>query len=361
MSQRLQVSVVGAGRAARELTIPALRLLASEATFCAICDVDLARAEALVQHDEGAKAYSDLGQMLAKQKPDILVINTPVAHHFEAVMTAIDHGIHVLIEKPAMETLDQLEQVQVAAEKNGLKASVIHNYKYMPGPTGAWKLYQEGVIGEVLHIDRVWMSPPQHDRMERDSEGWWHRLPGGRLADSLPHHLYISYPYTGDMSVEYVGVRKMATDRPWSKCDEAEIILKAKRAYLNIRLSTNQVSWTGKGMTYHAILWGTKNNLIVHQNEAAIMPCGDRRYWLRKGIDVLVNGVKRRLGLSRGEPWAVRGAHNLFFRAFFDCVRGAGPNPTPWDEATSVMRLTQEIANRMEAEIRSMKSRSDEV
>lgn len=251
--------------------------------------------------------------------------------------------------------------MHVAAEQKGIKASVIHNYKYMPGPAAAWKLYQEGIIGEVLHIDRVWMSPPQNDRMERDPEGWWHRLPGGRLADSLPHHLYIAYPYIGDMTVEYVGVRKMATDRPWSKCDEAEIILKARKAYLNIRLSTNQVSWTGKGMTYHAILWGTKNNLIVHQNEAAIMPRGDRRYWLRKVVDVLVNGVKRRLGLSRGEPLAVRGVHNLFFKAFFDYVRGAGPNPTPWEEAIAVMRLTHEIANRMEAEIRRMKSHSGEV
>jgi len=76
---------------------------------------------------------------------------------------------------------------------------------------------------------------------------------------------------------------------------------------------------------------------------------------------VLVNGIKRRLGMSRGEPFAVRGAHNLFFKAFFDYVQGTGPNPTPWEEAIAVMRLTHEIANRMEAEISSMKSRSDEV
>ncbi|MGA9348246.1 MAG: Gfo/Idh/MocA family oxidoreductase [Anaerolineae bacterium] len=102
MSQELKVSVVGAGRAGRELTIPALRLLTAEATFCAICDVDLTRAQALAQQDSGVKAYSDLEQMLGEQKPDILIINTPVAHHFEAAMTAIDHGVHVLIEKPAM-------------------------------------------------------------------------------------------------------------------------------------------------------------------------------------------------------------------------------------------------------------------
>lgn len=48
-------------------------------------------------------------------------------------------------------------------------------------------------------------------------------------------------------------------------------------------------------------------------------------------------------------------------KAFFNWVRGVGPNPTPWEEAISVMRLTHEIADRMEAEIRSIKSCSDKV
>lgn len=353
MAEKLNVAVVGAGRAGRELTIPALRQLPFDAILCAVCDKNAYRADALVRGDIWAKAYTSLEQMLTKEKPDVLIINTPVDHHFEAAMVAIDHGVHVLIEKPAMVSVKQLQEVRIAAKKNGVGATVVHNYKYMPGPATAWRLYKSGALGEILHIDRVWMSPPQEDRMERDREGWWHKLPGGRLADSLPHHLYIAYPYLGPMTVEYVDVRKMAQDRPWSKCDEAEIVLKSKKAYLNIRLSTNQASWPGKAATYHAVLWGTKNNLIVHQSEAAIVPRGDKRYWVRKGAGVLIHSLNRRLSLVQ-EPVAHRGAHNLFFKAFFDYIRDAGPNPTPWEEALSVMQLTHEIAEQMEAKIRSL-------
>lgn len=352
MSDKLKVCITGMGRAAYKLTIPALDVLKSDCLLVGICDSLKSVAEEAVAKYHGVRHYIDLMEMLNKEKPDVLIINSPLSDHFPSAMMAIEAGVHVIIEKPAMENLQQLEQVKVASEKHGVKVTVVHNYQYMPGPSQARAIYQAGDIGEVLHIDRLWMSPPQNDRMEMDQNGWWHRTPGGRLADSLPHHLYISYPYLGDMEVQYVDVRKMAVDRPWSKCDEAEIILKAKKAYLNIRLSTNQISWSSKGATYHAILWGTKNNLIIAQNEAAFMPNGDRKYWMAKGLEVVRDKLLRTFFLQQ-KPTSIRGAHNLFFKAFFDYVHDKSGNPTPWEEALIVMRLTAEIAERMETKIKA--------
>lgn len=353
MNDKLKIAIAGAGRAARELTLPALEMLRGEAVVTSLCDTHIERAEALVAKHPGIKAHRNIRSMLAAEKPDVLIVNTPVEAHFQVAMEAIEMGVNVIIEKPAMSTLEELEKVRAASERKGVKATVVHNYKYMPGPYDAWRMYQAGELGDILHIDRVWMSPPQNDRMERDPKGWWHTLPGGRLADSLPHHLYISYPYIGDMKVEYVDVRKFSTDRPWSKCDEAEVILKSEKAYLNIRMSTNQTSWLNKGATYHAVLWGTKRNLIVHQMEAVQMPYGDQNYWIRKGLGLLADKVKRRFDASMREPVS-NGAHNRFFKAFFDHLKGKGQNPTSWVEAESVMRLTQEIGDRMEEKVPSI-------
>jgi len=360
-----KLAAAGAGRATRELTIPALsagRAFADlgRASLEAVADIDGERLEALGRLSGGIRTYGDVAQMLEEERPDVLLINSPVAAHYEHAMLAIGRGVHFLIEKPATETSAQLREVRAAAEAAGVKGAVVHNLKFLHGFQKAWKWHQEGRLGKILHIDRVFMTPPHADRMEMDPGGWWHRLPGGRLADSLPHHLYVAYPFVGEMRLEHVSARKLSADRPWSRCDEAEISLRAKESYVHVRLSTNQESLpAGKAsITFLMMLYGTRLNAAVFHPDAypLIYPRALRTFptllnelgeVLRERVELLARRPRER-GLG--------GGHNVFIARFLKYLEGEGPSPTPWDEAIHTMELSEQIGSAMEDSLRSRQS-----
>jgi predicted dehydrogenase len=350
------VAIAGAGRATRELTLPAFdvgRRYAdiSRAKVVALADPDEERVRAVADQYGINGTYADVESMLDQTDADILIINSPVGVHYEHTMMAIDRGKHFVIEKPATEKVEQLIDIRNAASSRNVKGTVVHNYKFLRGFQKAWKWYEEGRLGEIIHVDRLFMTPPHEDRMEMDKNGWWHKMPGGRLADSLPHHIYVAYPFVGEMELMHVSARKLS-DRPWSRCDEADIMLRGKRSYVNIRLSTNQHSLpAGKAsFTYMFWLYGTKTNVAVFQTDAYMLINPHALRPLSTLIQEQRSLYKDRLLdlLGRPREMALRGGHNLLFDRFLRYLDERGPNPTPWDEAVHTMSLSQEIGLAME-------------
>lgn len=348
-----KVAVAGAGRAANELTLPAFRRDLPEVEVVALADVDGKRLEETGRKHEIPGLFEDVEKMLDRSGAQILVINSPVATHYDQAMAAVERGVHVILEKPATDSVEQLEKIRAALATRGLKGTVVHNLKYLNGFQKTWQWYQNGTLGDILHVDRVFMTPPHEDRMEMDRDGWWHRLPGGRLADSLPHHFYIAYPFVGEMELENVSARKLSTDRPWSACDEVDVVLRSKKGYVNIRMSTNQESWhAGKGsVTFYAFLYGTRRDAAVFHNDAYLIEHPSLQATLTYTFSELVAAADRwgRTLLGRRVPTGVRGGHNIFFRRFLRYLEGEEENPTPWDEAIHTMRLTELTGKAMEA------------
>jgi len=338
----LRIAAVGAGRATRELTFPAFRRV-KHGALVALCDPQKSRADMLAQK-QNISAYTNMAEMIEREHPDVVIVNTPVATHASLAVQAMEMGVHVIIEKPAVASLAELDAIKRAAEQTGKKWTVVHNYKFYQGPQEALRLYQEGVLGEILHVDRYWMSPPQHDRMESDQNGWWHQLPGGRLADALPHMLYIPYMFVGGMELLCVSARKMAADRPWSVADESHVLLQTPRAYVNIRQSTNMESWPYKGYIYHTFLYGTKLALMANHHEAVIIGHG-KKGDMKRGIIAAREYLKEKLGRA---DHPTRGAHNRFYDAFFLHVLGDGENPSAWNEIQNVAALTDAIGQKMQ-------------
>ncbi len=354
--KKLKVGVVGAGRATRELTIPAFNCL-SDAELIAICDVDLETAKGLVKPLK-ISAYSGLSEMLDKEDLQVVIINTPVQTHTDLAIEAMRKGCSVIIEKPVVARLEELEKLRQARDETGMKLTAVHNYKFYQGPQKAFQMYQNGLLGEIIHIDRIWMTPPQEDRMERNSKGWWHRSVGGRLADALPHMLYLPYMFVGPMELVAVTVRKLAKDRPWSFCDESNIVLRTPKAYVNIRQSTNQESWPYKGYIYHTFIYGTKLSAATNHHDAEII-------WKHSNLRDFLRGTKSGMSLFKSQlvkiiPGLVkiipekkrkvvsRGAHNVLYEKFIDYILEKGPNPVPWEEIVNVATLTEQISAKMQ-------------
>ena len=111
---RLKVGLLGIGKIARDQHIPALA--ASPRLVLAAC----ASRNASV---DGVASFPDLETMLARAPDlDCISICTPPQAHFEAALTALRAGKHVMLEKPPAATTRQIALLadEAAARKRTL-------------------------------------------------------------------------------------------------------------------------------------------------------------------------------------------------------------------------------------------------
>jgi predicted dehydrogenase len=95
------------------------------------------------------QAYSDYRRMLDVEKPDIAVVDCYFGDHGAISMEALRRGIHVFSEKPAANSLLELEELIDIYRQSGVSFSAMMGLRYAPWFQAAKKAVEEGTIGEV--------------------------------------------------------------------------------------------------------------------------------------------------------------------------------------------------------------------
>ncbi len=93
------------------------------ADLIAVCDVNHDTREALSQELQ-VPAYANYRDLFGKV--DAVSIAATTNKHFEIAKECIDNGIHVLIEKPMTETVNQAEELITLAKQRQVKLQVGH-------------------------------------------------------------------------------------------------------------------------------------------------------------------------------------------------------------------------------------------
>jgi len=124
------------------------------------------------------RTYTDYEEMIKKEaslpegeRMDFVTIVTPNFAHFAPAMMALEHGFHVVIEKPMTFTLDEAKQLKKKVEETGLILCLTHTYSGYPMVKQAKQMFKEGVFGKIR---KVWVEYPQ---------GWLSRLSEREGAD----------------------------------------------------------------------------------------------------------------------------------------------------------------------------------
>lgn len=116
-------------------------------------------------NDKHAKARADeyslgtiptgkkLSTMLKKVKPDVVFDCTVPSAHKDVTLTALDHGCHVLGEKPLAETLDDARQMVKAAEAADKLYAVIQNRRYDPRIRSFRNVIRRNKIGPLTTLN----------------------------------------------------------------------------------------------------------------------------------------------------------------------------------------------------------------
>ena len=111
------------------------------------------------------KIYSSYEEMIQKEsqlpvgeKMDFVSIVTPNHLHFKPAMMALEHGFHVVIDKPISFSLDEAGQLKLKVKETGLLLALTHTYTGYPMVKQARQMVKEGMLGKIR---KVYVEYPQ--------------------------------------------------------------------------------------------------------------------------------------------------------------------------------------------------------
>lgn len=101
----------------------------------------------------GVEVSKDIDALWTDSSIDAVVIATPVFTHFDLAKKALQHGKHVLIEKPMTDTVAHAEELIELAQKNQKVLMVDHTFLYTAAVQKMKSLIEKGDIGAVKYFD----------------------------------------------------------------------------------------------------------------------------------------------------------------------------------------------------------------
>jgi predicted dehydrogenase len=100
----------------------------------------------------GTTAYTDIEQMLAQARPDLVTVSLPNEGHFEPTLELIRHDVALLVEKPLVFNLEEADQLIDEAARRGLFFAINFNHRYAEAVQRAHGAIESGELGEIVHV-----------------------------------------------------------------------------------------------------------------------------------------------------------------------------------------------------------------
>lgn len=161
----------------------------------------------LANHIGVEKVYSDYSDLFEKGKLDAAVISLPNFLHVDAVKSASENGIDVMMDKPLARSVEEAKEIISAIHRNNTRLMVSTNFRYFPHVQKLKKLLDGGVIGDVVlaTLEHIMNGPWSHPLYPKPTPDWWfdkELVGGGALMDNGYHTLDLFTWMFGDCDVE---------------------------------------------------------------------------------------------------------------------------------------------------------------
>jgi predicted dehydrogenase len=161
------------------------------------------RAQVLASKFE-VRAYSDLDEMIDKERVEVLSVCTQHTQHVPVVETATGRGVHVIVEKPLAVDLPSCDRAIAAARSAGVKLGVISQRRYYEPVRRMRDAIDSGKIGKPVLSEVVmlgWRDPTYYTL--DPWRGTWKGEGGGVAVSQAPHYLDLMSWFMGPASELY--------------------------------------------------------------------------------------------------------------------------------------------------------------
>jgi len=194
MERKLRFGLVGAGRIGHAY---AQAFESAEAAkLIATADVRDEAAQALA-HQAGCAAFDTYQAMQRKAELDAVLICTPPVTHPELALYFMDHGVHVLCEKPFAIDVAHAKLMLAASKRNCVAVTMASKFRYVDDVIRAKSIVSSGILGELVLFENAFTS-------RIDMTAQWNSDPaisgGGVLIDNGTHSVDIMRYFLGSLA-----------------------------------------------------------------------------------------------------------------------------------------------------------------
>lgn len=255
MNANIKVAVIGAGEIAEKARIPAY--LANESVnLAALVDLDTKRASRVAKRLGIGKCFASVEELFDEETVDAVSICTPPHTHADLAIKALNHGAHVLCEKPMAEDIQRGKEM-LAVSRTRAKILMVSSYRrFVSVYHTARKRMKEGALGRVYCIEDIQLS--SSPLLTWGKSPWYYDTKGGGvLFDLGPHcfdlinYLYEDYP----LAISARGSKLL--DSPVEEC--CVCILE----YPESRLGLGTMSWLSSSSVENTSIHGTAESMYV--------------------------------------------------------------------------------------------------
>ena len=117
--------------------------------LAAVCDSDLAKAEAAKQRFAVAHAYGDAARMFAEERLDFVDIVTTMPSHRALVELAARHRVPTVVQKPFAPRWEDCLAMVEACRAAGVPLMVHENFRFQTPMLAVREVLRSGAIGDV--------------------------------------------------------------------------------------------------------------------------------------------------------------------------------------------------------------------
>ena len=153
MTQHLKVVMAGCGAMSKTWLQTANELENVDVVGFVDLDENAARERAMVYGAADAIVSTHLEAALDQIQPDIVFDCTVPTAHKSVTITALEHGTHVLGEKPLADSMDNAREMIACAKKHGKLYAVIQNRRYDPNIRRLRAFLDSGQIGPLTTLN----------------------------------------------------------------------------------------------------------------------------------------------------------------------------------------------------------------
>lgn len=182
----IRVGLVGFGLGGAVFHAPLIEATPGLA-LAAIVTTDAERVARARERYPSARVLPDVGSLLSPPgELDLVVVTTPNRSHVPIALSAIEAGLHVVIDKPIAPSAADARRLAAAAADRGVLLTVFQNRRLDGDYLTVRRLIAEGVLGQVTRFES------RFERWRPTIEPGWRELAaaeegGGMLLDLGSH------------------------------------------------------------------------------------------------------------------------------------------------------------------------------
>jgi predicted dehydrogenase len=232
----------------------------------AIADISEARRQKAHEMMPGVRVYASAEELLKKESGnlDFIDVSTPPVDHARIAKAGLQHGLHVICEKPLTPTVEEAKDLLETASRAHRVLFPCHNYKHAPVVKAIRSIIDSDRIGKIRSIA---MTTFRNTHAKGVSEWYtdWRRdkrVSGGGIAmDHGSHTFYLAFDWMGCLPTAVTA--KMSTlDSRWDTEDNFSCVLTFPNGLVNAHLT-----WTAGVRKVMYALQGERGAITVSDDD----------------------------------------------------------------------------------------------